>query len=634
MDTRRRKDMATILKCKMCGGDIEVKQEIQVGTCLYCGSVMTLPRIDSDKKARLFNRANQYRLNCEFDKAYQAYQTIVAEDEQEAEAYWGMILSDYGVEYVKDPKTGKRIPTCHRTKVQSITSSENYKQALQYADAERKFLYQDEAEVIDKLQKNTIAVSAKEEPYDVFICYKETDENNGERTKDSVLAQQLYDALQEKGVRTFFSRISLEEKVGQNYEPFIYAALKSAKVMVLVTTSSDHCNAIWVKNEWMRFVQFMEDDINKSIIPACYEMSPYELPDELTAYQAQDLGKVGAIQDLVYGITKLLGRNNRETNNQIINELLEEKVSREKRREFIIRGLVFVIAGLVAFFCGSIFLASKGFYNGYVSLNIKDMVVRFREIFLWFVRIFSLGTFLGILGMGYGLVKGYTKPWAKRMMVSGFVFSSLAVFLMHLNGFMVPGISLLLVEELILAAVVTLSKIRKDGKKEAIARIVVLVICAVIGLTNIGFIKEKIGNEPKEKYQNQITVVDTFANIRAKASSGSAKIGEVYMGMVFDVLETRKSNGHTWYKIRTASGKEGYVREDLVCEPGEVLITDNYINIRSGAGTSYNKIGEVYKGERYMAIKIIEQGKRTWYEILLPDGTTGYIGAEGIQKLN
>ena len=56
---------------------------------------MTIPHIDSDKKARLFNWANQLRLNNEFDKAYDAYKEIVSEDSEEAEAYWGMILSDY-----------------------------------------------------------------------------------------------------------------------------------------------------------------------------------------------------------------------------------------------------------------------------------------------------------------------------------------------------------------------------------------------------------------------------------------------------------------------------------------------------------------------------------------------------------
>ena len=192
--------MAAILKCKMCGGDIEVSQDMTVGKCLFCGSTMTLPRIDSDKKARLFNRANAYRLNNEFDKAYDAYKTITEEDEQEAEAYWGMILSEYGVEYVEDPNSGKRIPTCHRTQIQSILDNTNYKFALQYSTGESKFIYQDEAEILDKIQRKIISVSSQIEPYDVFICYKESEDGTGERTRDSVLAESIFNEYEKQGV--------------------------------------------------------------------------------------------------------------------------------------------------------------------------------------------------------------------------------------------------------------------------------------------------------------------------------------------------------------------------------------------------------------------------------------------------
>ncbi len=53
--------------------------------------------------------------------------------------------------------------------------------------------------------------------YDIFICYKETDDL-GERTIDSVIAQDVYSALTDKGYKVFFSRISLEDKLGQEYE--------------------------------------------------------------------------------------------------------------------------------------------------------------------------------------------------------------------------------------------------------------------------------------------------------------------------------------------------------------------------------------------------------------------------------
>ena len=294
-----------LLKCKMCGGDIEVVPGTTVGTCQYCGSTMTLPQIDSDKALRMYDRANTYRLNNEFDKAYDAYKAIVEEDEQAAEAYWGMLLSEYGIEYVEDPKTHKRIPTCHRTLTQSILESANYKLACQYADAESRFLYQEEAETIDKIQKHIMAVSSKEEPYDVFISYKELNDADGQRTEASVLAQEIYDVLTKEGVRVFFSRISLEDKLGADYEPCIYAALRSSKVLLLVATDPAQCDAVWVRNEWSRYLKFMEEDHNKTIVPVFKTMTAYEFPHELQRFQAQDMGKLGAMQDLVRGVLKL-----------------------------------------------------------------------------------------------------------------------------------------------------------------------------------------------------------------------------------------------------------------------------------------------------------------------------------------
>ena len=291
----------------MCGGDLTLTPNSNLATCEYCGTTQTVPTLSDDKMTRLYNRANQYRMDCQFDKAYSAYEAIVNDKPDEAEAYWGMLLSEYGVEYVDDPKTGKKIPTCHRTLVRSITSNANFKAACQNADAEIRIVYEEDAAVLAALQKRVLNASAKEEPYDVFICYKETDENDN-RTPDSVMAQDIYDALTAKGMRVFFSRISLEDKLGQDYEPCIFAALNSAKVMLMVTTDSDHCDAVWVRNEWKRYLDFMENDPTKTLIPVYKDISPYTLPDEFSRFQAQDMGKLGAIQDLVRGVEKLTGK--------------------------------------------------------------------------------------------------------------------------------------------------------------------------------------------------------------------------------------------------------------------------------------------------------------------------------------
>ncbi len=153
-----------------------------------------------------------------------------------------------------------------------------------------------------------MAISQKEEPFDVFICYKETD-NNGRRTQDSVLATELYHELTKEGFKVFFSRITLEDKLGVAYEPYIFAALNSAKVMVALGTKPDHFNAVWVKNEWSRYLSLIKNGANKILIPAYRDMDPYDLPEEFSHLQAQDMSKLGFMQDLVRGIKKLVSTN-------------------------------------------------------------------------------------------------------------------------------------------------------------------------------------------------------------------------------------------------------------------------------------------------------------------------------------
>ncbi|MBR3392593.1 MAG: TIR domain-containing protein [Firmicutes bacterium] len=298
--------MAIIFKCKMCGGNLEVQEGMTVCECEYCGSIQTIPQLDDEKKVNLFTRANRLRSACEFDKAAGVYESIIAEFPEEAEAYWGLLLCKYGIEYVDDPKTGKKIPTCHRSSFDSIMDDPDFEMVMEYSDAVSRSVYRNEAKAIEELRKAIIEVSSKEEPYDIFICYKETDDK-GERTIDSVIAQDVYDALTEKGYKVFFSRITLEDKLGQEYEPYIFAALNSAKIMLAFGTDYEYYNAVWVKNEWSRFLSLMEKGEKKTLIPCYKGIDAYDMPKEFARLQAQDMGKVGAIQDLLRGIGKIIG---------------------------------------------------------------------------------------------------------------------------------------------------------------------------------------------------------------------------------------------------------------------------------------------------------------------------------------
>ena len=297
-----------VFKCKMCGGDLNITEADKVVECEYCGTTQTVPSADNEKKMTLFNRANRLRLNNEFDKAAALYEQLIAEFPEEAEAYWGLCLCNWGIEYVDDPATGEKKPTCHRASFESLMKDENYLLAMEYADVTAQRVYRREAQEIDRLNDAILSVSRNEKPYDVFICYKETDEN-GMRTHDSVLAQDVYDALTAKGLKVFFSRITLEDKLGRQYEPYIFAALNSAKVMLAIGTKYEHFHAVWVKNEWSRFLRLAAKDRSKVLIPCFRDMDPYDLPDEFKGLQAQDLGKLGAVQDLVRGVGKLLAKD-------------------------------------------------------------------------------------------------------------------------------------------------------------------------------------------------------------------------------------------------------------------------------------------------------------------------------------
>ena len=294
-----------VIKCKMCGGDLKLTEESSVVECEYCGSRQTVPNQDNEKKLTLFGRANRLRLSCEFDKAAGVYESIVAEFPEEAEAYWGLVLCRYGIEYVDDPRTGKKIPTCHRSSFDSVLEDADFEQACENADVVARKVYREEAKAIEELRRGILEVSGKEAPYDIFICYKETDDA-GDRTIDSVIAQEVYEALTEKGYRVFFSRISLEDKLGQEYEPYIFAALNSAKVMLVFGTDYEYFNAVWVKNEWSRYLALIASGQKKTLIPCYKNIDAYDMPKEFARLQAQDMGKVGATQDLLRGIEKIL----------------------------------------------------------------------------------------------------------------------------------------------------------------------------------------------------------------------------------------------------------------------------------------------------------------------------------------
>ena len=288
----------------MCGGSITADDSATVVECEYCGTRQTAPKPCSPELHDLFNRANNLRSKGEFDRAEKIYEQIITTHPDQAEAYWGLVLCRYGIEYVDDPISYKKIPTCHRASFEAVVSDEDYKSAIANADIMQRVLYEEQAREIDRIQRDILALSRNEKPYDVFICYKETD-FSGQRTIDSVIANDIYHQLTQEGLNVFYAAITLEGKLGQEYEPIIFAALNSAKVMLVIGTNPEYFKAVWVRNEWSRFLKIIKKDRSKLLIPCYKNMDAYDLPGEFAHLQAQDMNKVGFMIDIIRGIKKL-----------------------------------------------------------------------------------------------------------------------------------------------------------------------------------------------------------------------------------------------------------------------------------------------------------------------------------------
>ena len=276
------------LKCKTCGAKIFVDSLESNATCEFCSMTYTLPADEKREKfIHLYSKADDAWDYKDFDEAERIYQMILDEDNQQFEAHWAIALCKYGISYEIDPASGKKMPTCNRINKVSILEDQHYKQACKYAPAATKSMYQKRAQEIDDISKEFLKIVENEKPYDVFISYKRTDDA-GDITHDSQLARKLYYYLNDKGYKVFFAEITLKNIAGEKYEPYIFSALTTSPVMIVVGSKPEYFNATWVRNEWKRYLGLMNLGEKKTLIPAYSNMNPYNMPGELRMLQAMN----------------------------------------------------------------------------------------------------------------------------------------------------------------------------------------------------------------------------------------------------------------------------------------------------------------------------------------------------------
>lgn len=121
--------------------------------------------------------------------------------------------------------------------------------------------------------------------------------------------------------------------------------------------------------------------------------------------------------------------------------------------------------------------------------------------------------------------------------------------------------------------------------------------------------------------------------VRSQADTTGEILTQLSHGTTVEVL-TSVENG--WYQI-SVDGTKGYVSGDYLvvneaeaaslpveAEPVYVQVTTSVLNVRSGPGTSYDKVGSVRSGQILKATA--ENG---WYKI-----DSGYISAEYVKEVD
>jgi uncharacterized protein YvpB len=115
------------------------------------------------------------------------------------------------------------------------------------------------------------------------------------------------------------------------------------------------------------------------------------------------------------------------------------------------------------------------------------------------------------------------------------------------------------------------------------------------------------------------TVTASLLNVRSGPGTNHSRIGQVKQGTTLQVIQ-RMSNG--WYQI-SYNGKTAYVSGDYV-RANTYRVNATGLNVRTGPGTQYNKIGLLKNGT---LLNVIHRESNGWYKISY-NGKTGYVSGD------
>ena len=126
--------------------------------------------------------------------------------------------------------------------------------------------------------------------YQVFISFKNSDENG--YTEDRQLADALYQYLTAKGIKTFYSNVSLLNFGEAAYKEVIDGVLDEVRIMLVIGSKKEYLTSKWCKYEWQTYQQnILGGIVQGSIVTFLGEMELANVPTAIRHYQSFKIGQ-------------------------------------------------------------------------------------------------------------------------------------------------------------------------------------------------------------------------------------------------------------------------------------------------------------------------------------------------------
>ena len=142
--------------------------------------------------------------------------------------------------------------------------------------------------------------------FDVFVSCRKTGDDGG-ATRDSLLARNVYDFLNARGVRAFLAEESLITMGQTEYKRAIDEVLDHVPVLVVVATSPENLESRWVRYEWDSFYNDILSGVKRGTLLSYLDgVDAKTLPRTLRQNQAIQHSE-GALQVLFSHIAAAIG---------------------------------------------------------------------------------------------------------------------------------------------------------------------------------------------------------------------------------------------------------------------------------------------------------------------------------------